>query len=71
MTRKSWDAREKEKAERRTGKVHTALFMSPEARADGERLLAEVPPDTRELTSRICGDPIPGRRAIDLKHKGQ
>lgn len=48
-----------------------ADFMGAAARADAERLLAEVPPDTRGLTERLMGDPIPGRRAIDLKHKGQ
>lgn len=29
------------------------------------RLMAEIPPDTRDLTGRIFGDPLPGRRAID------
>lgn len=28
--------------------------------------LATVPEDTRTLTGRICGDPLPGRRAIDM-----
>jgi Helix-turn-helix domain len=27
--------------------------------------LAEIPPDTRDLTARTFGDPLPGRRAID------
>lgn len=27
--------------------------------------LAEIPEDTRTITARICGDPLPGRRAID------
>lgn len=34
-------------------------------KADGERLLREVPADTRDLTGRICGDPLPGRAALD------
>lgn len=29
--------------------------------------LAEIPPDTRSLTARICGDPIPGRSALDRR----
>lgn len=31
------------------------------------RLKAEIPPDTRDLTARMFGDPIPGRRAIDKR----
>ena len=27
--------------------------------------LAEIPPDTRDLTAYLFGDPLPGRRAID------
>lgn len=26
-----------------------------------------IPPDTRSITAIICGDPIPGRRAIDKR----
>jgi AraC-like DNA-binding protein len=26
--------------------------------------LAEIPDDTRNLTARICGDPLPGRSAL-------
>ena len=32
---------------------------------DGERLLREVPADTRDLTARALGDPLPGRSALD------
>lgn len=28
---------------------------------------AEIPQDTRDLTAVICGDPLPGRRAIDRR----
>jgi hypothetical protein len=41
--------------------------MTTAAKRDAERLLREVPPDTRDLTSRICGDPVKGRRAIDRR----
>lgn len=44
----------------------------PEPKPDPEilrRLYAEMPKyDTRSLTGRICGDPLPGRRAIDRRH---
>ena len=29
--------------------------------------LAEIPRDTRDLTARLMGDPLPGRRAIDRR----
>lgn len=28
---------------------------------------AEIPEDTRSVTAIICGDPLPGRRAIDQR----
>lgn len=28
--------------------------------------LAEIPTDTRNLTQRICGDPLPGRDALSM-----
>lgn len=31
--------------------------------------ISEIPPDTRDLTGRLMGDPIPGRRAIDRMGK--
>src|SRR5690348_11394150 len=32
---------------------------------DARKLMKQIPPDTRDLTAQLCGDPIPGRRAID------
>lgn len=29
------------------------------------RLKAQIPDDTRDLTGRLCGDPLPGRSALD------
>jgi len=37
------------------------------ARVDADTIsarLAEIPPDTRTLTARLCGDPLPGRDAL-------
>lgn len=31
------------------------------------RLLREIPKDTRDLTARICGDPLPGRSELDRR----
>lgn len=47
--------------------VHYVCSMPEEAKRDGERLLAQVPADTRDLTGRICGDPLPTRSALDRK----
>lgn len=33
--------------------------------ADANRLMRQIPEDTRSLTGRICGDPLPGRSALD------
>ncbi|MCP4306592.1 MAG: hypothetical protein GY788_17325 [bacterium] len=33
--------------------------------ADVAARLAEIPPDTRTITGMICGDPLPGRSALD------
>lgn len=32
-----------------------------------EARLAEIPHDTRSKTGRICGDPLPGRSALDMR----
>lgn len=35
--------------------------------ADAERLLAATPADTRPLSARLMGDPLPGRSALDRR----
>jgi hypothetical protein len=39
--------------------------MSASEKRDAERLLKLVPRDTRDLTARVFGDPLPGRSALD------
>lgn len=34
---------------------------------DAAELKKSIPNDTRDLTARICGDPIPGRSALDRR----
>lgn len=41
--------------------------MNVDAKRDGDRLLRKVPKDTRDLTARIAGDPLPGRSALDRR----
>ena len=43
---------------------HGSDRLSPAAKANAERMLAEVPEDTRDLTQRIAGDPLPSRSAL-------
>jgi hypothetical protein len=40
----------------------TRVLMSKE---EYEALIASIPEDTRDLTARLCGDPLPGRSALD------
>jgi hypothetical protein len=53
----------------RCGSLHVepSSRMSPADKLEAERMLAELPPDTRGLTAKICGDPIRGRSALDRK----
>jgi len=65
---------EKARAARRRPLVTRAQTSGSAVRAadrdDFYDHLAEIPPDTRDLTGRILGDPIPGRRAIDRRNQG-
>ncbi len=38
--------------------------VAREVRIDGAARLAEIPPDTRDITGRAFGDPLPGRSAL-------
>lgn len=37
--------------------------------ADAAKALASIPSDTRKLTERVFGDPLPGRSALDRREK--
>jgi hypothetical protein len=45
--------------------VQTDVVVRKYEAADADQLAKQIPPDTRDLTARLCGDPVPGRRAID------
>lgn len=49
----------------RISKTNRENATSVDVKADAAARLAEIPPDTRTLTQRLCGDPIPNdpRRA--------
>ena len=58
------DMREMTRLRRQAGLSEREVFPNP---ADVAARLAEIPPNTRNLTARVCGDPIPGRSALDLR----
>lgn len=43
---------------------------STNIKEDAMRLMERVPRDTRDLTARVLGDPLPGRSALDMKMNG-
>lgn len=44
---------------------------APHVRERAERLMAQIPHDTRNLTQRMFGDPLPQRSALWQKTHGQ
>lgn len=56
------------KPEKRSARAGRENASGASVKEDAAARLAEVPPDTRTLTQRLCGDPIPGdpRRARHL-----
>ncbi len=64
--KKDWDElSEPVKMSRILGRVQYAR-----KREEIAALLASIPEDTRDLTQRICGDPLPGRSALHRKQTG-
>jgi hypothetical protein len=49
---------------------HTAGFARFRPTPAELRALARaIPPDTRDVTARLCGDPLPGRSALDRREE--
>lgn len=53
----------------KTGRVSCTINVDRYRPSPGEiaELLKLVPPDTRDLTGVLCGDPLPGRSALDRR----
>lgn len=49
------------------GRVREFDHILPQVKEDARRLHKLVPKDTRSLTGRIFGDPLPGRSALDRR----
>ncbi len=63
----------KANAARRKPEITRAQTSGGSVKADRSEIearLAEIPTDTRDLTGRIFGDPLHGRRAIDRRSEG-
>jgi hypothetical protein len=54
-------------ANKRAAGFHGHAVSTFPADHDARRLMQLIPADTRDLTARLMGDPIPGRRAIDRR----
>lgn len=64
--RKVLDQLNKEGRKKRISPYDRAAHgASVPSQADYLARLAEIPPDTRDLTGVLMGDPLPGRRALD------
>lgn len=47
------------------------ISASPVSRQEFAAMVSNIPRDTRDLTARIMGDPVPGRSALDRKSNRQ
>ncbi len=45
----------------------STIRIDRSSREDAARLMKQIPPDTRDLTARLCGDPLPTRSALDTR----
>ena len=43
------------------------VVTNKHTRADAEKLIIQIPKDTRTFTQAFCGDPLPGRSALDKR----
>lgn len=70
---RNWQVREarqrRYKPGRRIPKTDRENATSISVKEDAAARLAEIPPDTRSLTARLAGDPLPGRSALDKRQQ--
>lgn len=57
-------------ANRRAAGLRSHAYVARPDERDVAARLAEIPPDTRNLTQRLCGDPLPMRSALYRKTNG-
>jgi hypothetical protein len=59
--------RQQQRQRRRAGKTGRAGKRSVEIDATATSLRSLILHDARDLTARLCGDPLPGRSALDRR----
>ena len=59
--------REMSAAKKAAGLTYHAGHRETEAERGWRQQLPFIPNDTRGLTARVCGDPLPGRSALDRR----
>lgn len=70
-------AQRNERANRARIRDHKAIISrfelgtnrAPHDEAEMRRLKASVPDDMRSITGRLCGDPLPGRSALERRSR--
>jgi hypothetical protein len=63
--RRTWEMRQMSSLRAKAGLTYACGKLDP---ADIAARLSEIPADTRNLTQRINGDPLPGRSALDRRN---
>lgn len=63
------DAENREVSAARMAAGLTFMVGRRDVEAQARKLMEFIPYDTRSLTARICGDPLPGRSALDRQHR--
>lgn len=67
-----WNQFTREASEaRRAAGIHHEEGSNRLSADDIKRLRRAFPADTRDLTARFFGDPLPGRSALDQKRRAQ
>ena len=56
-------------ASRKAAGLTQHVTKNNQAERDWLRLVSLIPKDTRDVTARIFGDPLPGRSAFDQKQQ--
>lgn len=66
QVRKAGRVRNERLTEEKLRRGHCDFYRS-RVDQDAARLAREIPSDERDLTGRLCGDPLPGRSALDQR----
>lgn len=62
---KAWDLVHRAEPPRKKRRSFNPVRVTVDLTA--KKLLATIPPDDRDTTGRLCGDPVKGRSALDRR----